>query len=193
MSDVREYVAPRSLLAAMRLREEGNEPVCPRGGDHDRQRHQHARHGAVGRIARRIELPYCMGGVGAQQDAERQHRHGQPAPPAEHIAKAEQGRAGVVALGQLGAQRGRGDLVEGDQAAHQDRHGQQVEEQLILAEPCGRSPEKVKGDGGGNGGEVHEGVTPTPAARPVVADHADDGIEHGIDRQRDHDGEAHQA
>ena len=130
-----------------------------------------------------------MGRVWPQEDLQGQDGHGQPAPPAEEVAIAEQVRALVVVLAQFSPECRRGDFVEGDQAAHDDRRGQQVQEQLLLAQPVRRSPEEVEGQRGRRTCEIHERVPATPPAAPVVTDEAHQRVQHAVNGQRQQDGQ----
>ena len=128
--------------------------------------------------------------AGPQEHLKGQQGHGQPAPPGEEVAVAEHLGPLVIVRGQLGGERGGGNLIEGDEGADHHRHHQQIDKQARLGE-LGRVPQQAIGDRHRNGRGVHERVPTAPARAPVVRNLADQRVGNGVEDHGDHDHQTH--
>ena len=155
------------------------------GGDNDRDEDHHRSHHSVVGVPDGVELSDFVGGVRPQQEAEGEQIDRKAADPREEITVTEQRRTLVVAGAEFGGEGGTGHLIEGDDAADQDRHAQQIVEQRMVV-PMRWVPQQHIADCKRQSRGVHQRVTAAPSGSKIVGELPDHRIDHGVENERDH-------
>ena len=120
-----------------------------------------------------------------QQEPEQQDLDRQAAEPGEEIAKRHQRGARVIVLREFSREGCAGHFVEGEGEAHEDRGGEEPEEEIISGNAGWRVPCEEVGDGNRDQRGVHEGVAAAVFCAQVVGPVADDRIGDRVDNQGD--------
>ena len=191
-AQVLEEIPEEAAVALPRLVRQGRELLVQvrdlvgrrQGAGQDRGGDEHAADDGEPLVARGVQQSIVVLVGGREDDHQHEGRQRDAADVHDHPVPREDRRAFVVVVGQLGAERGVRDGVEGlgDAQEHEERG--EPEEEAELGQ-FGRLIQAVEADPERQRREEHERVTPAPARAHAVGQRPDRRVGHGVDDARD--------